>query len=115
MPVAVPASLAAVLAARSPREARLEPHGALGGLFLATDFLSADEEAALLAWCDAQRPGWKLRNFNGPARGQRWGVVTDLKLRTVHAGDPMPRRVAAYLRVQVCRTTTTHNDANTTI
>ena len=41
-----------------------------------------------LRWCDAQTPGWQLRSFNGPALGQKWGVVTDLRLRTVQPADP---------------------------
>ena len=49
----------------------------------------APGRAPSLSRCDVERPGWRLRNFNGPALGQRWGAVTDLRLRSV------PRRPAA--------------------
>ena len=87
--------------AATPRFATAHPE--LSGLYLVEEFVSAEEEARLLTWLDAASPGWVLRNFNGPAFGQRWGVTTDLKLRTVsrEAGNPMPAvltQLAARMR-----------------
>ena len=65
-------------------------HPELPGLYLVHDFITPAEEGRLLRWLDAQRPGWVLREFNGPAQLQAWGVRTDLKRRTVELGGPMP-------------------------
>ena len=67
----------------------------LDGLFLVENFITVGEEEALLRWLDRETPGWKFRDFNGPAYGMRWGVETDLKRRTVAVGSPMPPELLA--------------------
>lgn len=54
------------------------------GNFLVPDFISMEEEKELLRFLDDTNrlePQWTLRNFNGPAYGQIWGIRTNLKAR----------------------------------
>ena len=46
----------------------------LRGCFIVEDFVSAEEEEALLEFLDGPACGvaWEFRNFNGPSRGKRW-------------------------------------------
>lgn len=76
----------------------ISPHPSLGGLILVEDFVSEGEEASLLRWLDAQKPGWVLRHFNGPALGMRWGVRTDLRLRVLEVGEAMPETLLSLTR-----------------
>lgn len=91
----------------------LRTHAELIGHYTLDDFVSAEEEAALLAWlgapdADAQSaPAWRLRNMNGWSYGKRWGVLTDLRRRTQAMPEhPMPhalRFVAERLRARARR------------
>ena len=92
---AAAAAAAAVVVEAAPHGVRAVAHAALGGLHIVEDFVSEAEEVALLAWCDAEQPGWRLRNFNGPALGQKWGAKTDLRLRSVQRGEPLPAALLA--------------------
>ena len=54
-------------------------------------FVSAAEEAALVAALDAMAPPWKPGTFNGPAHRKKWGVQTDLARRRFEPpATPMP-------------------------
>ena len=66
--------------------------------------MSAEEEEALLEFLDGPACGvaWEFRNFNGPSRGKRWGVITDLRKRTVSpARVPVPAPLAALAQRMV--------------
>ncbi|EKX51400.1 hypothetical protein GUITHDRAFT_150889 [Guillardia theta CCMP2712] len=52
------------------------------GLFQFPDFITEDEEGLLLQSLDTGNK-WQLSSFNGECMTQRWGVVTDLKRRSV--------------------------------
>jgi alkylated DNA repair dioxygenase AlkB len=83
------------LLAPSPRA-----HPSLEGHVVFEDFVSEEEEAAILQWLgrpgdgptEQCEPAWRHRNSNGPAYGKRWGVLVDLRART-HAlpQHAMPR------------------------
>lgn len=65
---------------------RAEPHGTLAGHHIIRNFLSEDEEAALLRALDdgARRPRWVLRHVgNGPSFAMAWGVRVGLTERLV--------------------------------
>jgi len=83
-------SESAVVNAAAGGRCEVRAHAVLRGLFLVHDFVTEEEEAALLQWMDGQQPGWRLRHFNGPALGMRWGATTDLRRRSVTLGAPMP-------------------------
>ena len=89
----MPAPLVVAPGLPSPCSAAALPE--LEGLYLVKEFVTEAEEASLLAWLDGEVPGWQLRHFNGPAYGMRWGVLTDLRRRTVVAGSPMPPALLA--------------------
>eukprot|EP00931_Biecheleriopsis_adriatica_P109856 TRINITY_DN84123_c0_g1_i1.p1 TRINITY_DN84123_c0_g1~~TRINITY_DN84123_c0_g1_i1.p1 ORF type:complete len:286 (-),score=44.37 TRINITY_DN84123_c0_g1_i1:56-850(-) len=62
-----------------------KPHGELQGQFLVEDFISEEEEAAIVKFLDSDEGVghvWKLGHFNGPSYRKHWGVETDLRLRT---------------------------------
>ena len=61
--------------------------GELPGQYIVPDFLSVDEEIALMHFLDCEdSQEWKLGFFNGPARRKAWGVKTNLKKRSF--GEP---------------------------
>ena len=82
----------------------------LPGHYLVPDFISEEEEAALLDFLDvgpeASRNPWKPSRFNGSHRGKRWGVEVDLKYRTVrpprHAMPPLVLAIAEKIRRCEC-------------
>lgn len=75
------------------------------GLFLFENFISADEEALILAQLDGVSPDhrheflpWKLSKFNGISMGKRWGVHCNLRDRRVSAPEnPLPSFVQDIL------------------
>jgi len=67
---------------------RAVPHPSLRGCFLVADFVSEEEEAALLRFVDgADAPPWRVSNWNGAHRGKIWGVKTDFAKRTFSEPD----------------------------
>ena len=69
-------------------------HAALGGLHLVEDFVSEAEEEALLAGATPSSPAGAAQ-LQRPALGQRWGAKTDLRLRSVQRGEPLPAALLA--------------------
>ena len=90
----------ATASAASALRFRVEP--ALPGHFLVPDFVSPEEELALVAELDAIAPPWTPSSFNGAHSGKRWGVECDLARRVVRpARLEMPaslERLAARMR-----------------
>ena len=90
----------ATASAASALRFRVEP--ALPGHFLVPDFVSPEEELALVAELDAIAPPWTSSSFNGAHSGKRWGVECDLARRVVRpARLEMPaslERLAARTR-----------------
>eukprot|EP00930_Biecheleria_cincta_P030229 TRINITY_DN20944_c0_g1_i1.p1 TRINITY_DN20944_c0_g1~~TRINITY_DN20944_c0_g1_i1.p1 ORF type:complete len:356 (+),score=41.46 TRINITY_DN20944_c0_g1_i1:51-1118(+) len=68
-------------ATRQRSELLAEEHPELKGQFLIYNFISEDEEGALLSYLEGSSYEWEEGYFNGPAFRKRWGVETDLKLR----------------------------------
>lgn len=97
-------TVAAVL--RCPKDAPKRANVSLPGLYVFDDFITEEEEAALLAYLDRPvraadagaaggpvdpRSNWKLSAFNGPHYGQRWGVRIDYaKRQLLPAETPLP-------------------------
>ena len=81
------------------------------GLFIFDDFVTADEEAKILAELDNNDDEssssflpWKQANFNGPHFGKRWGVHCNLRDRRVsEAENPLPRFVKSILLPALAR------------
>ena len=71
----------------------------LPGHHLLLDFITEDEDNALVAFLDDGERGihdWKPSTFNGAHRGKAWGVRVDLKRRTVSPPTrEMPPRLLA--------------------
>ena len=88
-----PSALTELMRASAVEPTRLPGH------HLIPDFITPDEEAALLDYLDtgeADTNPWKASNFNGRHRGKAWGVKVDLKRRTVApASRPLPPLVQA--------------------
>lgn len=72
------------------------------GNFLVPDFISVEEEGELLRFLDdtnRSEPQWTLRNFNGPAFGQIWGIRTNLKARQLlEPIHPIPQIFVVLIR-----------------
>jgi alkylated DNA repair dioxygenase AlkB len=61
----------------------------LPGLFLIEDFISKEEEAAIIQELDADPTPWQHSNFNGQCNSKRFGVRTQLAPpRLVRPNDP---------------------------
>jgi alkylated DNA repair dioxygenase AlkB len=77
------------------------PPGAPQGWYLVTDFITEEEEEALVRSIDndPQQP-WRRSVFNGECMSKTWGLVTDLKLRQVSPPDPEKNKfdLPDYLR-----------------
>lgn len=88
-----PSALTELMRASAVEPTRLPGH------HLIPDFITPDEEAALIDFLDtgeADTNPWKPSNFNGRHRGKAWGVKVDLKRRTVSpASRPLPHLVQA--------------------
>ena len=71
----------------------------LPGLFLFNNFITKEEEAAILTCLDdASTNPWKHGNFNGSHVGKRWGVHCNLRDRRVGAAEhELPRFVSDLL------------------
>lgn len=72
----------------------------LPGLFIYENFITEEEEAAIIAALDEESVTlpWKASNFNGPHFGKRWGVHCNLRDRRVgEAENPLPDFVTATL------------------
>lgn len=84
----------------SPLTASLHPN--LPGQGTVENFITQEEEAAILAWLDGDEGGghtWRSSTFNGPHRSKRWGVLTDLKLRKLSAAErPIPEVLHPVIR-----------------
>lgn len=69
------------------------------GLFIYEDFLTIEEEEAILHELDHRTSNdeylpWKPTTFNGKSYGKRWGVHCNLRDRRVDAPDhPLPRTI----------------------
>jgi len=77
----------------------------LPGLYLIEEFLSEAEEEALVAYLDGDEGHGHIFEkgvFNGPSRGKKWGVRTDLRSREflppLHAMPEALRFVAERMR-----------------
>jgi len=74
-------------------------HPELPGQLQVPDFVSEEEEAALLAMCEREPPAWHSSHVNGTYRGKGWGVVTDLRTRMVSGPKwPLPLPLVALGR-----------------
>ena len=61
------------------------------GLFLYENFITEEEEAAILNGLDHDPLPWKPARFNGKNMGKRWGVHCNLRDRRVDAPEhPLP-------------------------
>jgi alkylated DNA repair dioxygenase AlkB len=62
------------------------------GLFIYEDFITEDEEAAILNFLNREdNLPWKAAKFNGKNNGKRWGVHCNLRDRRVDAPEnPLP-------------------------
>eukprot|EP00892_Ulva_mutabilis_P000853 jgi/Ulvmu1/10769/UM069_0003.1 len=72
------------------------------GQFVVTGFVSEAEEAELLSIVDNHTLPWKASRINGPSRGKRWGVQTDLGKRTV-APEAVPMPAMLHMLAQRMR------------
>eukprot|EP00877_Chromochloris_zofingiensis_P008862 jgi/Chrzof1/4229/Cz14g04030.t1 len=61
-------------------------HPTLMGQWTFHEFVTVEEEKALLRMLDTGPPDWVDSNFNGLHRGKAWGVKMSLSKRTVHPG-----------------------------
>lgn len=76
----------------TPQKAILKPSSEpIPGLYLYDDFISEEEETAILKYLDTESIQWKTSRFNGHQFGKRWGVHCNLRDRRVNAAEnPLP-------------------------
>ncbi|KAL3937737.1 MAG: hypothetical protein SGBAC_007217 [Bacillariaceae sp.] len=76
----------------TPQKPILKPSSEpIPGLYLYDDFISEEEETAILQFLDTESIQWKTSRFNGHQFGKRWGVHCNLRDRRVNAAEnPLP-------------------------